>query len=153
MTNSILLEIALNAEVPFSNENTWNAKHKNTQILTHFCSNCIFVCFISFNSFGSFGSFESFNENDRNNEPTRLDDFAGFDSFPSFPFDSFNEGMASFRVNWKYGFINRNFEEVIPPIYDFAYGFKDGLARVEKDGKWFYIDKQGNFVKEYKPSY
>ena len=72
---------------------------------------------------------------------------------PLCDFDSFHEGMASFRVNWKYGFINRNFEEVIPPIYDFAYGFKDGLARVEKDGKWFYIDKQGNFVKEYKPSY
>lgn len=68
-------------------------------------------------------------------------------------FDSFNEGMAGFRINWKYGFINKNFEEVIPPIYDFAYGFKDGLARVEKDGKWFYIDKQGNFVKEYKPEY
>lgn len=72
---------------------------------------------------------------------------------PLCDFDSFHEGMASFRVNWKYGFINRNFEEVIPPIYDFAYGFKDGLARVEKDGKWFYIDKQGNFVKEYKPNY
>lgn len=72
---------------------------------------------------------------------------------PLCDFDSFHEGMASFRVNWKYGFINRNFEEVIPPIYDFAYAFKDGLARVEKDGKWFYIDKQGNFVKEYKPSY
>lgn len=72
---------------------------------------------------------------------------------PLCDFDSFHEGMASFRVNWKYGFINRNFEEVIPPIYDFAYGFKNGLARVEKDGKWFYIDKQGNFVKEYKPSY
>lgn len=68
-------------------------------------------------------------------------------------FDSFSEGMAGFRVNWKYGFINKKFEEVIPPIYDFAYDFKDGLARVEKDGKWFYINKQGKFVKEYKESY
>lgn len=68
-------------------------------------------------------------------------------------FDSFSEGMARFRVNWKYGFINKDFNEVIPPIYDFAYEFQDGLARVEKDEKWFYIDKNGNFVKEYIPNY
>lgn len=68
-------------------------------------------------------------------------------------FSSFNDGMASFVVNWKYGFINKNFEEVIPPIYDFAYEFRNNIAKVEKDGKWFYIDKQGNFVKEYKPNY
>ena len=70
---------------------------------------------------------------------------------PLCDFDSFHEGMASFRVNWKYGFINRKFEEVIPPIYDFAYAFKNGIALVEKGEKKFYIDKQGNFVKEYKP--
>ena len=68
-------------------------------------------------------------------------------------FDPFREGMAAFSVNWKYGFINRKFEEVIPPTYDFAYDFKDGLALVRKDGKWFYIDKQGSFVKEYTPEY
>ena len=68
---------------------------------------------------------------------------------PLCDFDSFSEGMASFRVNWKYGFINKNFKEVIPPIYDFAYEFKNGLSLVEKDGKWFYIDKKGKFVKEY----
>lgn len=72
---------------------------------------------------------------------------------PLCDFDSFSEGMANFRVNWKYGFINKDFEEIIPPIYDFAYDFKDGLSLVEKDGKWFYIDKQGNFVKEHKQDY
>ena len=72
---------------------------------------------------------------------------------PLCDFDSFSEGMANFRVNWKYGFINKDFEEIIPPIYDFAYDFKDGLSLVEKEGKWFYIDKQGNFVKEHKQDY
>ena len=69
---------------------------------------------------------------------------------PSCDFDSFSEGMASYRVNWKYGFINRKFEEVIPPIYDFAYDFKHGLAHVRKGNKEFYIDKKGNYVKDYK---
>lgn len=64
-------------------------------------------------------------------------------------FDSFSEGMAAFRVNWKYGFIDKNFKEVIPPIYDFAYEFENGLAKVEKNNKWFFIDKKGKFVKEY----
>ena len=68
-------------------------------------------------------------------------------------FGSFNDGMATFSVNWKDGFINKNFEEVIPPIYDFAYDFKDGMALVKKDGKMFYIDKQGNFVKESTMNY
>lgn len=68
-------------------------------------------------------------------------------------FDSFNEGMAGFRINWKYGFINKNFEEVIPPIYDIAYEFKDGIAHVRKDNRDFYIDKNGNFVKEFIPNY
>lgn len=72
---------------------------------------------------------------------------------PLCDFDSFSEGIAKFRVNWKYGFINKKFEEIIPPIYDFAYDFKDGLALVEKDSKRFYIDRQGNFVKEYKQNY
>lgn len=72
---------------------------------------------------------------------------------PLCDFDSFSDGMAGFRVNWKHGFINKIFEVVIPPIYDFAYDFKDGFALVEKDEKMFYIDKHGNFVKEYKPNY
>lgn len=67
---------------------------------------------------------------------------------PLCDFDSFSEGMAIFRVNWKYGFISKKFEEIIPPIYDFAYAFKNGLALVENDGKKFYIDKQRNFAKE-----
>mgnify|MGYP001624295558 CR=1 FL=1 len=66
---------------------------------------------------------------------------------PLCDFDTFSQGMATFRVNWKYGFIDKNFKEVIPPIYDFAYEFKDGLSLVEKDEKWFYIDKRGNFIK------
>lgn len=61
---------------------------------------------------------------------------------PSCDFDSFSEGMASYRVNGKSGFINRKFEEVIPPIYDFAYDFEHGLHMFAKAIKNFILIKK-----------
>jgi len=37
---------------------------------------------------------------------------------------------------------------VIPPKYDRAGNFEDGLASVESDGRSFYIDKTGREFKE-----
>lgn len=36
----------------------------------------------------------------------------------------------------------------IKPIYEFAWPFFDGLAKVKVDGKWGFIDKSGEFVIE-----
>lgn len=32
---------------------------------------------------------------------------------------------------------------VIPCVYDGVYSFREGLARVQKNGKWFYINREG----------
>jgi len=72
--------------------------------------------------------------------------------------DGFNEGFATVFIGeldlngypqkGKFGFIDKTGKEVIPIIYDFAMPFFDGLAGVKKDGKVFYIDKQGKYVKD-----
>lgn len=58
----------------------------------------------------------------------------------------FSDGLAVVKKDGKYGFIDRTGKEVIPLIYDDAYGFYDGLAAVEKDGKMGYIDRTGKEI-------
>ena len=47
------------------------------------------------------------------------------------------------RENGKVGFIDGCGRVIVKPIYDLAFEFSDGAARVEKDGKASYIDKSG----------
>ena len=58
----------------------------------------------------------------------------------------FSEGLAAVVLNGKWGFIDKNGNEVIPLIYDKALNFSRGLAAIKKDGKWGFIDKTGNEV-------
>ncbi len=66
----------------------------------------------------------------------------------------FHEGLASVSIgsmmtgNKKCGFINKQADEVIPLEYEFCMQFNNGLARVNKNDKWFYINKQNECVKE-----
>ena len=48
---------------------------------------------------------------------------------------SFSDGLALVKVNNKYGFIDSNFNYVIPTKYNYAQSFNDGFAMVceEKD--------------------
>lgn len=55
------------------------------------------------------------------------------------------------EVNGKYGFINKTGKEVIPPKFDEAQEFSEGLAAVKVGHKWGYIDSKGNFA--IKPKY
>lgn len=61
----------------------------------------------------------------------------------------FNEGLAKFVLNDKFGFIDKNGKIVVTPIYEDAEDFSEGLAAVAiKDDidsvtKWGYIDKSG----------
>lgn len=43
-----------------------------------------------------------------------------------------------------------NYTEIITPIYDNARSFSGGLAAVQKDGKWGYIDTDGKTIIDFK---
>ncbi|MBS0011931.1 MAG: WG repeat-containing protein [Bacteroidales bacterium] len=58
----------------------------------------------------------------------------------------FNEGLAVFRMDGKYGFINKNHEWEILPAYDQAWPFRNGLAKVRKRGQWIYVNRQGEEI-------
>jgi hypothetical protein len=55
------------------------------------------------------------------------------------PIAAFQDGP----INRKFGFINRVGEVVLKPTYDNARDFVDGLAQVQVDGKWGFIDVDG----------
>ena len=58
--------------------------------------------------------------------------------------NNFYDGLAAFKDDNGYGFINEKEEVVIKPQYQMTFGFTDGLACVKKGGKYGYIDKNGN---------
>jgi hypothetical protein len=64
----------------------------------------------------------------------------------------FSEGLASFKAvvvnkkgnsEFKTGFIDKNGIVTIPPEYDWLSQFSEGLAIVSKNGKVYFIDKNG----------
>jgi hypothetical protein len=81
-----------------------------------------------------------------------------FDNGPDF----LSEGLFRITRNGKIGFANEQGEVVIEPIYECAYSFENGKAKVAKDcetitenldhsswesSNWFYIDHKGNPIK------
>ncbi|MDY6802824.1 MAG: WG repeat-containing protein [Cyanobacteriota bacterium] len=66
----------------------------------------------------------------------------------------FSEGLAGVSINNKGGYIDKTGKIVIPPqIYGFTLRqFKEGLAAVQMqyEGKWGYLDKNGNLAIESK---
>ena len=59
----------------------------------------------------------------------------------------FFEGLAKIEMGRKQGFIDKQGNVIIPPIYDWVGYFKNGLALVVKDKKCGYIDKTGNEIR------
>lgn len=60
---------------------------------------------------------------------------------------NFSEGLASVKINGKWGYINNKGQVVIKAEYEeAAYEFSNGYAQVSKNGKWGNIDKEGNIV-------
>ncbi|MDE6300976.1 MAG: WG repeat-containing protein [Muribaculaceae bacterium] len=49
-------------------------------------------------------------------------------------------------TNGLYGYKDNSGQQVIPPKYEDAWSFSDGLAAVMLNGKWGYIDKKGELV-------
>ena len=64
--------------------------------------------------------------------------------------EDFAEGLHPVRQNGLWGYINEQAEMVIPPAWDSASSFRDGLALAEKNGKLMYIDRSGAVVWEEK---
>jgi serine/threonine protein kinase len=60
------------------------------------------------------------------------------------------EGLLSFKLHGKWGFLNFLGELVIPFKYDSTLPFTEGLARVGIGNKYAYIDKQGHSVTQFK---
>jgi hypothetical protein len=54
------------------------------------------------------------------------------------------------RINGKYGFVDISGKEVIPPKYDDAGNFYEGLAAVKLQNKWGFIDLSTNLVIPFK---
>lgn len=61
---------------------------------------------------------------------------------------NYQEGMAHVEKRGKHGFINRNGDYAIPPIFGAAGSFSNGLAPVLDiaTGKWGYVNKKGQYV-------
>ena len=58
----------------------------------------------------------------------------------------FHEGYARAEKNGKYGFVDENGKEIIPPKYEWVGEFKEGVARVFTNKKAGYIEKEGKMV-------
>jgi hypothetical protein len=66
--------------------------------------------------------------------------------------ESFREERAVFRLGgfhqrrtWRYGYLDKNGAEAIPPVFHNAYGFSEGLAAAQVGSLWGYIDPSGVF--------
>jgi len=60
---------------------------------------------------------------------------------------AFSEGLAAVKINGKWGFINHNGVEIIPPVkYEKAGSFSEGLCMICQNGKWGFIDKKGEEI-------
>ncbi len=59
---------------------------------------------------------------------------------------AFSEGMASFKKDGKFGYIDRKLNFVIAPQFEFASPFYGGLAAVRLNRKWGYIEKTGRLI-------
>ncbi|CAM3880111.1 WG repeat-containing protein [Pseudomonas wadenswilerensis] len=63
-----------------------------------------------------------------------------------------NDNLLSAAKEGKWGFIDLNGKVVLPYIYDRPGFFRDGKAIVQRDGKHYRIDRQGNETPlEYEP--
>ncbi len=60
----------------------------------------------------------------------------------------FNEGLANFKLNDLWGFVDKQGKIVIEPKLEYASQFTNGLAYAEINGKAGFINKKGVFVIE-----
>lgn len=57
---------------------------------------------------------------------------------------AFSEDRLCICVDKKYGYLDAKGEWIVPPLYDTAEDFSEGVAAVSQNGKYGYIDLSGN---------
>ena len=62
----------------------------------------------------------------------------------------FSEGLAAVRLGGRWGFIAKDGNWVVQPLYENAESFSDGRAAVQMNGLWGFIDEKGVVVIEPK---
>ena len=77
--------------------------------------------------------------------PFLYDDVRGFIDVYDLA-NGFSEGLVGVKKDGKYGYINKSGNIVIPFDFDIAENFKNGVARVSRNGVVYSIDKTGNGV-------
>lgn len=61
--------------------------------------------------------------------------------------EEFKDKLIVVKISNKWGYANKDGKIIIEPNFDFACVFSEGLASVNKEGKWGYIeDKTGKFI-------
>lgn len=58
----------------------------------------------------------------------------------------FSDSLSAAQINKKWGFINTQFEWVIPPIYERVDSFNNGLGIIWSDSMPWYINKKGELI-------
>jgi len=76
--------------------------------------------------------------------------------------DIFKEGLARTKINGKIGFFDKNLDIVLPPFYDYAFPFHNGISEIcvgckeiqnsnqtmLSGGEWKRIDRTGLLIEE-----
>lgn len=75
-------------------------------------------------------------------------DFAQEVSLPSLITGEFSEGLAPFRLEHKFGYVDKTGAVAIPPQFEEAEAFKDGRALVVVNGHYGSINRSGKFLIE-----
>lgn len=61
--------------------------------------------------------------------------------------NGYSEGLFCVKQNGKWGYLNKEGEVVIKPIFDEAFPFEgQGIAMVRVSDKWGVIDKKGKYL-------
>lgn len=56
------------------------------------------------------------------------------------------EGTVIVKQNGKYGYLNAMAKEIIPPSFDEAIPFSEGLGRIRKDSLWYFTNREGKML-------
>ena len=68
--------------------------------------------------------------------------------FDGIDIDGFNEGVATVKLDSKYNFINKNGKILSKQWFDHGFYWKDGIARVQLNNKFYDLNLNNNSITE-----